>query len=366
MEKFEEMAKLEELEDMDFNQLTKTEFKFWSFIFCLCQAVFYVFIEFDSLTLRDFLFCTGITVIIFFFGILLVASKSEYCNFDNAMLIGLMPLAICILKDAYTFLPDSLLKIFSVAMSLWVTYLLILGYRRIFLAKKGRPILCCIANSALRLAFLTLVLYLGFNITTNINYFALSASSSGYPNGYYDYEQATTERTEDYRIGDYLNELNQLNTYNWLMLSMDKKIEILELLLAIDATDQTLPFIVELQIDDLNDGVAGAYNCINNIIYIDKEYLSQSDLYSTIDTIYHESRHVYQRYQVYVMEEFGEDSPLLDSLSWAESYAQSFENYYLDYIQGYAEYRQIFVEMDAREYAAQSTLELFRLLARLN
>lgn len=368
IKEFEEFNGLEELdlEEPNIDQLTKAEFKFWSFLFCLSQAILYIFIEFDSLTLKNFLFCTGITLVIFFLGIFLVASQKEHCNFENAMLIGLTPLSLCILKDAYTFLPDPLLKIFSVGITLWITYLLILGYRRIFLAKKGCPILCGFANSALRLALLTVIFNLGFNIITNLDYFAFLNSSSGYTNDYYDYGQAETVRLEDYEITNYLDEFAYLDIYGWLILSLDEKIELLELLLAIDATAQNLPFIVELQLSDLEDNVTGSYNYTENIIYIDMEYLSQSELHDAINTIFHESRHVYQWYQVYVLEECGEDSPLLDSLSWAQSYAQSFKNYIFEYMQGYDKYQQIFVEMDAREYAAQNTLDLLYLLELLN
>lgn len=150
--------------------------------------------------------------------------------------------------------------------------------------------------------------------------------------------------------------LSQLDEDSWEILSDEGKMGVLAAALDVECDFLGLPWELELVICPLADGVLGSYNDETLTVRLDSDLFRDGTGEKVLDTLAHECRHAYQHRLVDAFENSGEDYKYLLAFDSAWIFRMELEDYRSTLKgDGYEEYYDQHVEMDARAYAAQRT-----------
>ena len=158
----------------------------------------------------------------------------------------------------------------------------------------------------------------------------------------------------------YVESLDCLKQEIWSELPQDKKLSVLQSICDYECVQVLGCHPVELTASGLMDEeTLGSYVKTLDIIYINSEHLDESAVHSVVDTVLHETRHVWQNMMVKIYNEVeGRISHSIDSLPLFDD-ARIFrynQDNYVDGLKDFDDYYAQEIECDSREWAKQRML----------
>ena len=164
------------------------------------------------------------------------------------------------------------------------------------------------------------------------------------------------ERTYDaskeisYAMEDHALELRQLRSYQWGMISLEQKVETLQLVVDIETAYLGLPDQIEICAEKMGSTTAGGYIHEERRIIINEDYLKYGRSEDCLKTVLHEMFHSYEHHLVSMYAEISDRYRGLLYIRNASGYLYEF-NYYVSGSDNYAEYVSQHVEQDSNAYA---------------
>lgn len=162
-----------------------------------------------------------------------------------------------------------------------------------------------------------------------------------------------------------LDTICKLNEEQWTELSSQEKIDVLQLIVAIERDSLGIYHEISLQCEiSKKDSVLGEYDPINHVIMINIDHLEKDPPQEVLDTIVHECYHAYQWCLAHLFADSDEQYRELYLFTDAKQYVNEFSNYHDDgdSYKDYVSYYYQSVEVNARIYAANAVEHYYSLI----
>ena len=210
-------------------------------------------------------------------------------------------------------------------------------FRRLCRAGKGSALILCIGLTVIMLAIGANTVFSSFLITPSVT---------------------PTNQADgiEQHIADNVDSLAKLKADMWKELSVDEKVDVLQVVANIEQTYLGLPHELNVGAANLREGVAGSYSDTDHEIYVSIDSLLNDSAVSCVDTIAHEAYHAleYRMVDAYVSAS-EEEKPLIMYYD-ASVYMNEFEDY-TDSCKDLEQYASQKCESDARAYAKEATYD---------
>lgn len=157
-------------------------------------------------------------------------------------------------------------------------------------------------------------------------------------------------------IADNMDTLVKLKADTWESLSVDEKVDVLQVVANIEQTYLGLPHELNVGAANLREGVAGSYSDIDHEIYVSIDSLLNDSAVECIDTVAHEAYHALEYRMVDAYLEASEETKPLILYYDATVYMDEFADY-TDGLKDTERYSSQKCESDARAYAKEATCE---------
>lgn len=141
----------------------------------------------------------------------------------------------------------------------------------------------------------------------------------------------------------------------WEKINLTDKINKLQVLANIEAIRLGLPHELNVHIGAVDENIAGYYEDGRHLIVVDADYLKTATGMNLLSTICHEAYHAYEYRMLDLYDTLDENSKRLYAFQRAYYYRMNFENY-IESEKSFEEYYSQECEIDARNYAEQSTI----------
>ena len=161
--------------------------------------------------------------------------------------------------------------------------------------------------------------------------------------------------SDTWTIKNNINELKQLRNSEWQKLSVQEKIDVLQIVANIEARVLGISTKLSLGAKNMSEYTVGLYEKDTDKIYINIDSLADCRAEEALNTICHESYHAYQAKMAEVYNNLNENEKKLKIFKDAQKYAENYDNYYFT---GEKYYNQP-LEVDAREYAENAVGEYY-------
>ena len=170
-----------------------------------------------------------------------------------------------------------------------------------------------------------------------------------------------TQQNSEWRISKKVDELSVLRTNEWYKLSMQGKIDVLQIIGNIEGISLGVGHELNVGTKPLKENVLGEYAYQTHTISIDTEFLQYGSVYKVIDTLMHEVRHAYQRRAIEALSKVPEEYYSLSMFYDACLFQNGEKNYGKGGMYGYYSNE---LEVDARKYAEENVEIFFEELDR--
>lgn len=154
----------------------------------------------------------------------------------------------------------------------------------------------------------------------------------------------------NYTVEDNLEVLTQLQEERWDVLSVQERIDVLQVVANIETSTLGIPHELNVGAANLGEYTLGGYRNGSHEIILSLDSLETDNAETILNTICHESFHAYQYCLVSVMENAPEEYENLLIFREANKYAAEF-NHYQNGRNDFESYYAQKCEKDAREYA---------------
>ena len=170
--------------------------------------------------------------------------------------------------------------------------------------------------------------------------------------------QSITENEADsdkWTFKNNVNELKKLRNSEWQELTVQEKVDVLQIVANIEAKALGISTKLSLGAKNMSEYTVGLYEKDTDKIYINIDSLVDCRADEALNTICHESYHAYQAKMAEVYNKLDENDKNLKLFEEAQKYAENYDNYYFT---GEKYYKQP-LEVDAREYAKNAVEEYY-------
>lgn len=319
----------------------------WAHIFWTAVSmIWYKHILFRCLD-RTSLSSSKITLWLLITGICAFAIMLEFCDHRNGISIFAN---LTIAYGAYTALAYFQAKgtliavVLIIALILSLSFSALVLFRRFPRHRKLHSVVwkrvthsLCFSRFAFTGAFLVLFVALGFRAVWGESLFHASV------------QPASMDQVSQQTISNNIETVLQLQEDEWQKLSVDGKLNVLQVVANIEQRYLGIPFGVTVGAANLGEDELGTYNDRTHEITIDLDCLLNEQARECLVVVCHEAYHCYQHCVVSVYNELDSKDKQLLLFYPAEVYTKEFQNYQdgSDDILGYYLQR---CEIDARAY----------------
>ncbi len=151
-------------------------------------------------------------------------------------------------------------------------------------------------------------------------------------------------------ISDNIETVSLLNEDSWNELSVEEKLDVLQVIANIEASYLGLPHELNVSARILAEDICGNYDDSTHTVTLNLDYLSGESAHDVLETVLHEAYHAYERRLVDLYNRLSTEDQKLLMFESAPYYQENFENY----IDGHGDilgYMLQDVEIDSRRYA---------------
>ena len=172
------------------------------------------------------------------------------------------------------------------------------------------------------------------------------------------------ESNETLNLEDHLKELQPFISDTWADLTVEQKLDALQVIANLEAAYLGLPDEITLEIADLEDRTLGNFSQDSHIIHISRAHLENSSSLECLDTLFHEAYHNYQYELCMLYGSLDSRYRTLLGVRDGESYTYEFNNY-TSGKDDHDQYAKQLVESNARKYASERLKEYRPLIYKL-
>ncbi len=188
-------------------------------------------------------------------------------------------------------------------------------------------------------------------------------------NGYVDAalfspdEKPSSSYGEEYTVAANMDTVLLLQEEEWLDLSLEKRMDVLQCICNIEGNYLGLNREVHIDASKLEENLLGFYKDSDSSIQISTDLVESGNPYETLNAVCHEMYHAGQARYIEIFESLDEDAQRSYFLYDASVYANEFRNYKrartADDVSDYLEYYWQRCEQDARGYAQKAVTDYY-------